>query len=175
MPGRKSYGPGGKWIHDRAHGLMDERKKGSLTERYGDKKGKSIAYAIATQQAHKVGKSPKGFRTTEGVREAKQKFDKPKKEYQKTAARTGRLLRMTDSIVRKGGDKAPGKLIDAAKRLGKAVEQSNVRRGLDTAEQATKHMTDKQRNNIFMKAIENMGKTGSISLSSFFDELQQIQ
>lgn len=85
MPGRGSYGPGGKWIHDRAHSLMDSRKTGSLTERYGEKRGKSIAYAIATQQAHKVGKSPKGFRTSQGVQTAKRKFDKPVKEYQKTA------------------------------------------------------------------------------------------
>jgi hypothetical protein len=86
MPGRKSYGPGGKWIHDRAKSLMDGRKKNSLIDQYGEKKGKSIAYAIATQQAHKVKKSPKGFRTPEGVRAAKAKFDKPLKEYQKTAS-----------------------------------------------------------------------------------------
>jgi len=83
MPGGK-YGPGGKWIHDRAHGIMDKRKS-DLIERYGEKKGKSIAYALATQQAHKVKKSPKGFRTPTGVRVAKAKHDKPMKEYRKTA------------------------------------------------------------------------------------------
>jgi hypothetical protein len=46
---------------------------------------KGVAYATATQQAHKVGKSPKKFRTAQGVREAKAKFSLPKKEYQKTA------------------------------------------------------------------------------------------
>jgi hypothetical protein len=46
---------------------------------------KSVAYATATQQAHKVGKSPKKFRTRLGVAMAKAKFDKPKKEYKKTA------------------------------------------------------------------------------------------
>lgn len=89
MPGRKSYGPSGKWIHDRAHKLMDRRKKESLRARYGDEKGKSIAYAIATQQAHKVGKSPKKFRTPEGMREARRKFRKPMKEYRKTAMWAG--------------------------------------------------------------------------------------
>jgi hypothetical protein len=89
MPGRGSYGSGGKWIHDRANSLMDGRKKGSLIERYGEKRGKSIAYAIATQQAHKVGKSPKKHRTAEGVRTAKRKFGKPMKEYQKTAMLNG--------------------------------------------------------------------------------------
>jgi hypothetical protein len=55
---------------------MDKRKN-DLTERYGEKRGKSIAYAIATQQAHKVKKSPKGFRTPTGVRVAKAKHDRP--------------------------------------------------------------------------------------------------
>lgn len=87
MPGRGSYGPAGKWIHDRAHGIMDKRKS-DLIERYGEKKGKSIAYALATQQAHKVKKSPKGFRTSTGVRVAKAKLDRPLKEYKKTAGLT---------------------------------------------------------------------------------------
>lgn len=75
MPGRGSYGPAGKWIHDRAHRIMESSPETP----------KSVAYATATQQAHKVGKSPKKFRTAQGVREAKAKFSLPKKEYQKTA------------------------------------------------------------------------------------------
>lgn len=75
MPGQGSYGAGGKWIHDRAHRIMEESPETP----------KNIAYAIATQQGHKVGKSPKGFRTSTGVREAKMKYDQPKSEYQKTA------------------------------------------------------------------------------------------
>lgn len=83
MPG--DYGPAGKWIHDRAHRIM---KEGDTKDEYGKKKGKSVAYAIATQQAHKLGKSPKDFRTPSGVHEAKQKYDEPKGEYQKTAMLT---------------------------------------------------------------------------------------
>jgi len=75
MPGQKSYGPGGKWIHDRAKRL--QRKNPDMEER--------TAFAVATQQAHKVGKSPKKFRTAEGMRTAKSKFSLPKKEYRKTA------------------------------------------------------------------------------------------
>lgn len=86
MPGK--YGPGGKWIHDRAHRIMQE---GDTMGQYGER-GKSVAYAIATEQAHKLGKSPKGFRTSQGVRKAKQKFDLPQKEYQKTAG-IGKELR----------------------------------------------------------------------------------
>jgi len=81
MPGRGSYGPGGKWIHDRAHHIL-----GKNPDMSGDsQKDKSIAYALATQQAHRVGKSPKGFRTSAGVREAKSKYDEPKSSYTQTA------------------------------------------------------------------------------------------
>jgi len=113
MPG--DYGPGGKWIHDRAHRIMEE---GKTQEQYGDKRGKSIAYALATQQAHKTGKSPKDFRTAKGVRVAKRKYDAPKGEYQKTAARQ----RVTDyanlalAAIRRGMSHAKAfKLLDAGK------------------------------------------------------------
>lgn len=76
MPGRSSYGPAGKWIHDRANHILSKN----------DGMDKSQAYAIATQQAHKVGKSPKRFRTTEGVRTAKRKHTLPTKLYKKTAS-----------------------------------------------------------------------------------------
>ncbi len=81
MPGRGSYGPGGRWIHDRAHRLLPQMRK-----QYGsEREATSVAFATATQQAHKVGKSPKGFRTPEGVREAKMKHGRPREEYRKTA------------------------------------------------------------------------------------------
>lgn len=82
MPGPQGYGPAGKWVHDRAHKIMS---KGDLQDKYGPEKGKSIAYAISTQQGHKIGKTPKDFRTAKGVRVAKRKYDEPKSEYQKTA------------------------------------------------------------------------------------------
>jgi hypothetical protein len=81
MPGRGSYGPGGKWIHDRANHILNKNP-----EMAGEgQKGKSIAYALATQQAHRTGKSPKGFRTAAGVRTAKRKYDGPKSDYTRTA------------------------------------------------------------------------------------------
>jgi len=76
MPGRESFGQGGKWIHDRAHHIMGKNPD----------MPKGMAYAVATQQAHKVGKSPKGFRTEEGVRRAKAKHSLPKSLYKKTAS-----------------------------------------------------------------------------------------
>ena len=80
------------WIHDRA---MDLKKKMKGT--YSPEKAEQVAFAVATQQAHKVGKSPKTvvskqtgkkepFGTPEGKAVAKAKFDKPKSEYKKTAA-----------------------------------------------------------------------------------------
>jgi len=83
MPGGK-YGPAGKWIHDRAHRVLD---KGDLQDRYGED-AKSVAYAIATQQAHKMGTTPKkkgGYGTKMGRRIAKAKYDQPRREYKKTA------------------------------------------------------------------------------------------
>jgi hypothetical protein len=46
----------------------------------------STAWAVATQQAHATGKSPKGYGTAEGRSEAKKKMNKPKKEYTLTAS-----------------------------------------------------------------------------------------
>lgn len=63
-----------QWIHDRAKHLL--AKNPSMN--------KGQAFAIATQQSHKLGKSPKGYGTSEGKKDAKAKYDKPKKEYKKT-------------------------------------------------------------------------------------------
>lgn len=78
MPG-KSYGAGGKWIHDRAEHILQS------SDSLDGEKGKSIAYALATQQAHRLGKSPKGYGTEEGKQVAKQKYDQPKSHYTQTA------------------------------------------------------------------------------------------
>lgn len=69
------------WIHDRAMKL-----KKQMEDTYPPEKAKQVAFAIATQQAHKTGKSPKTFGTSEGRAEAKAKFDRPKSEYKKTAS-----------------------------------------------------------------------------------------
>lgn len=85
------------WIHDRA---MRIKREGKLEEQYGKEKGKQVAFALATQMAHRLGKSPKKFKsketgkmetfgTPQGRREAKLKYDQPKREYQKTAADGG--------------------------------------------------------------------------------------
>jgi hypothetical protein len=71
------------------------------TSQYGEKKGKQVAYAIATQQAHKLGKTPKkkgGYGTVTGRVTAKKKFDQPKKEYKKTAA--SKIVRRMSGLLK---------------------------------------------------------------------------
>ncbi len=62
-----------KWIHDRAEHLL--AKNPSMSE--------STAWAVATQQSHALGKSPKGYGTTKGKREAKAKYETPKDDTKK--------------------------------------------------------------------------------------------
>ena len=64
-----------KWIHDRADHIRAKNPD----------MPKGMEFALATQQAHKLGKTPKGYGTAEGKSEARAKFQKPKKEYKKTA------------------------------------------------------------------------------------------
>ena len=56
-----------KLIHDRAEHIR--KKNPDMPE--------SEAWAIATQQSHALGKSPKGYGTAEGKREAKEKYSTP--------------------------------------------------------------------------------------------------
>lgn len=63
-----------QWIHDRAEHIL--AKNPSME--------KSTAFAVATQQAHRLGKSPKGYGTAAGRLEAKKKYDGPRKGYTKT-------------------------------------------------------------------------------------------
>lgn len=63
-----------EWIHARAEHLLE--KNPSMP--------KGQAFAIATQQSHALGKSPKGYGTPAGRRAARQKYDTPEDD-QKTA------------------------------------------------------------------------------------------
>lgn len=56
------------WIHDRARRIIS--KNPEIAE--------STAFAIATQQSHALGKSPKDFGTEEGRSKAKKKYQDPK-------------------------------------------------------------------------------------------------
>lgn len=56
-----------QWIHDRARHI--QAKNPEMPE--------SQAFAIATQQSHAVGKTPKGYGTAEGRKKAKRKYSTP--------------------------------------------------------------------------------------------------
>jgi len=88
-----------KAIHDRAMHLLP-----SMKETYPPKKAKSVAFAVATQQAHAKGQAPKGFGTPQGKREAKAKFDKPKSEYKslKTGSLNYDLWRASQDALTRG-------------------------------------------------------------------------
>jgi hypothetical protein len=62
------------WVHDRAQHLLAKNPN----------MPKSMAFALATDQGHATGKTPKKYGTSEGRKRAKQKYDKPRKEYVKT-------------------------------------------------------------------------------------------
>lgn len=63
------------WIHERAEHILAKNPK----------MPKSMAFALATQQSHAKGKTPKGYGTRTGKIVAKAKYDQPKKEYTGTA------------------------------------------------------------------------------------------
>ena len=68
-----------KWIHDRAEHIL--AKNPSMP--------KSQAFAIATQQSHALGKSPKSWGTEEGREKAKAKYKTPSDD--KKTANPGNL------------------------------------------------------------------------------------
>lgn len=57
-----------QWIHDRARHI--QAKNPGMPD--------STAFAVATQQAHATGQSPKGYGTSEGRKKAKAKYTTPK-------------------------------------------------------------------------------------------------
>lgn len=136
MPGRGSYGPGGKWIYQRAKHIRS--KNPDMDE--------STSFAIATQQAHKVGKSPKKFRTEEGVQAAKAKMRGPQELYKKTAGAVG-----VAGIGRKGR-----RLLRKAKKL--PLRKPSGTESLSVLETVVHPESD---------------NTKTAMLSGFFDELEK--
>ena len=60
------------WIHDRAKHIQAENP--GMPE--------SESWAIATQQSHATGHTPKSYGTPQGKHEAKKKYDEPKSHYE---------------------------------------------------------------------------------------------
>src|SRR3972149_2614007 len=140
-----------EWIHARAEHLL--AKNPSMA--------KSTAFAIATRQSHAKGKSPKVFGTSTGKQEAKEKYDKPKKEYE-GKANPGKLtspklafaffdelheiLKTSDENI--VGGKADGKTDDDFPKeqmeIGKKVEMEHTNNPALAAEISRDHLTEFQ-------------------------------
>lgn len=80
-----------KWIHERAEHLLAKNPKMPESE----------AWALATQQSHALGKSPKGYGTAKGRRVAKKKYDTPEDD-QKTAMNQVALEAFFDELQKIG-------------------------------------------------------------------------
>jgi hypothetical protein len=101
-----------KWMHDRADHIMEKNPE----------MPKGEAFAIATQQMHSLGKTPKGYGTAEGKRTAKAKFNTPEDDV-KTAAPKGYLhgQAFLDELAKIRGFKAGGPPIERAAGAVKKV------------------------------------------------------
>jgi hypothetical protein len=117
-----------EWIHNRAEHLLAKNPDMS----------KSKAFAIATQQSHALGKSPKGYGTAQGKRVAKRKYDTPKDDVKKAnpgALDSPKLAAMRDELLKQAdrlfGGKADGKTDkDFDKQqlaMGEEVEQEHAK------------------------------------------------
>lgn len=112
-----------QWIHQRAEHLL--AKNPSMD--------KSTAFASATQQSHAKGKSPKGYGTKQGRREARAKYNQPKRKYEGTA-NPGKLEspKMAEALAQQ--------LIRAGRLLPEEVIAPQIRAG---EQRFAQHMASK--------------------------------
>jgi hypothetical protein len=107
------------WIHDRAEHLLAKNPD----------MNKSTAFAVATQQSHALGKSPKGYGTAEGRRVAKAKFDTPGDDVKTAVSNEWIRDRLRQAIQGAGPGRATtGRLADFSNKM-----QGMVDRGRSTA------------------------------------------
>jgi len=141
-----------EWLHDRAKHIL--RKNPDMPE--------GEAFAIATQQAHALGKTPKSYGTPTGKHVAKEKYDTPGDDA-KTAA---------------WQDKIPGGLSDKktpwdfptkSLREGEKVEKEHTSDKHLQREISMDHLTEDPHYYEKLKKMED--KTAAAMLSAFLDEL----
>lgn len=145
-----------EWIHDRAKHIR--AKNPDMPE--------SESWAIATQQAHAVGKSPKGYGTSEGRHEAKEKYQTPGDD--KKTADPGGIGK--DAGAREWVGNA---VVDAAKKRYGVPLALATGAGAAGALGAGAHMQHR------IKKLEEQMKTAQVVylspfMSSFTDELEKI-
>lgn len=80
-----------QWIHDRAKHLQEKNPDMPA----------STAFAIATQQSHATGHSPKGYGTASGRKKAKEKYKTPDDDEQRANPKEAAVKEMMDRMKAK--------------------------------------------------------------------------
>ncbi len=149
-----------KWIHNRADHIR--AKNPSMPE--------SEAFAIATQQAHATGESPKGYGTSKGRHEAKEKYKTPSDD-KKTADPGGIGKRMEkDAFIFRAI--APAIVKENDDRMRQIIREE-----LQAANQPAKpdHPHHPQQPSLKAKEASLVEAPFSLALiGGFSDELQKI-
>jgi hypothetical protein len=155
-----------EWIHNRAEHLLAKNPNMK----------KETAFAVATQQSHALGKSPKGYGTAEGKREAKAKYDTPKDD--KKTANPGQL---DSPKLASWKDTLPGGLADKKKpgdfdlksiRQGRKVESEHTGDKHTQTEISMDHLTEDPH---YYEKLKKMEKSSMpIEYGAFFDELEML-
>lgn len=149
-----------KFIHDRAEHILAKNPAMS----------KGTAFAIATQQSHSLGKSPKGYGTSEGKREAKDKYPTPKDD--KKTANPGKLEspKMAEDKIQGGlaDKKKPSDFSSQQVSMGVSHEKEHTNSPTLAREIAMDHLTEDPR---YYTKLEKIEKT---AYDSFGDELDKI-
>lgn len=141
------------WIHDRANHI--QAKNPSMP--------KSEAFAIATQQSHALGKSPKGYGTAQGRETAKAKYKTPeddKKTASSFAAFSDELQKAAWQDALPGGladEKKPKDFPPTAVRKGRKVESEHTKDKHLQTEIAMDHLTEDPK---YYGKLEKMEKDG---------------
>lgn len=158
-----------QWIHSRAEHLL--ARNPSMP--------KGEAFAIATQQSHAGGHTPKGYGTAQGKREAKAKFDTPKNDVQTANPgdlKTPKLKEAAWKDLLPGGladDKKPEDFNPKELAAGAKVEREHTSDPHLQKEIAMDHMTEFHKG--YYPSLEKMeGELKKKQASAFSDELSKI-
>ncbi len=159
------------FIHNRAEHIL--AKNPSMP--------KSMAFALATQQSHALGKSPKGYGTSEGKAEAKKKYDGPKKDYKKAANPGG--LKSPKREKKGWEDKLPGGLSDtkspgdfsaSALSAGRKAESEHTGNKHLQTEISMDHLTEDPQYYNKLRKMEKSAMLNAVMMAGFSDEFGEI-
>lgn len=144
-----------KWIHDRARHIQDRNPSMPSSE----------AFAIATQQAHALNKSPKDYGTVEGRLVAADKYRTPQDDAvqadpHRDIATTSTKTAWKDQLPGGLADhKTPGDFSQASLRKGMGVEREHVAKKSLQKEIAMDHLTEDPH---YYEKLETIEKKGTL-------------